>query len=508
MTKNNDTSDSILRDSSQEHKVRVQKIQDMRALGIEPWPELKPVNSTTAKILENFSTDPQEKEYQISGRVMSMRGHGKSTFAHIQDMTGKIQIYLKEDVVGSEKFAQFSKFIDLGDILWIDGVSFLTKAGEVTLRVKDFTLMSKCLHPLPDKFHGLEDVEVRYRQRYLDLITNEEHRAKFIKRSKIVSAIRRFLEINDYLEVETPMLHPIPGGAAAKPFITHHNALSSDFYLRIAPELYLKRLAVGGFERVFEVNRNFRNEGISTRHNPEFTMLEFYTANKDYNWAMDFVEQIFKYALEDISSDVSDEALAKTDLKLAYGNYELDFSKPFEKISIRNAVLKYGKLTEDDISAENIDKTIKEKHVKIVKSNMSINEKVYAIFEHVVESQLIQPTFVTDFPIEVSPLSKRDSNNPEIAARFELFIGGMEISNGFNELNDPFDQAERFKQQAVSHEAGDEEAHHYDADYILSLEYGLSPTVGVGIGIDRMVMLLTNTTSIKDIILFPTLKKK
>ncbi|MDR3646093.1 MAG: lysine--tRNA ligase [Candidatus Babeliales bacterium] len=487
-----------LQDTSEEHKVRVQKIQEMRAQGIEPWPAVKPVNSNTEKILQEFAQNPQEKEYQISGRVMSLRGHGKSVFAHIQDVAGKIQIYLKEDVVGTEKFAMFSKFIDIGDILWIDGTSFVTKAGETSLRVKDFTLMSKSLHPLPDKFHGLEDVEVRYRQRYLDLITNDENRIKFIKRSKIVSAIRRFLEDNNYLEVETPMLHPIPGGAAAKPFITHHNALGTDFYLRIAPELYLKRLVVGGFERVFEINRNFRNEGVSTRHNPEFTMIEFYTANVDYIWAMDFVEQIFKYAIQEIGSGN----------KIPYGNHELDFSKPFEKISIRNSVLKYGNLTEDDISSENIDKTIKAKNVKIVKTNMSINEKIYALFEHLVEGQLIQPTFVTDFPIEVSPLSKRDSNNPEIAARFELFIGGIEISNGFNELNDPFDQAERFKQQAVSHAAGDEEAHHYDADYITSLEYALPPTAGVGIGIDRMVMLLTSTTSIKDIILFPTLKKK
>jgi lysyl-tRNA synthetase class 2 len=498
MTKNNDVITSVERDSSQEHVVRVEKVEEMRAQGIEPWPAVKPVNSNTAQILQDYALNPQEKDYQISGRVMSLRGHGKSTFANIQDATGKIQIYLKEDVVGAQKFAQFSKFIDIGDIVWVDGTSFVTKAGEATLRVKDFTLMSKCLHPLPDKFHGLEDVEVRYRQRYLDLITNEENRSKFKKRSKVVSAIRRFLENNDYLEVETPMLHPIPGGAAAKPFVTHHNALSSDFYLRIAPELYLKRLSVGGFERVFEINRNFRNEGISTRHNPEFTMLEFYTANKDYIWAMDFVEQIFKYAIQDIGND----------FKLPYGNHELDFSKPFERISIRNTVLKYGKLTESDISPENIDKVIKEKHVKLSKTNMSQNEKIYSLFEGLVEHQLIQPTFVTDFPIEVSPLSKRDSNNPDIAARFELFIGGIEISNGFNELNDPFDQADRFKQQSESHAAGDEEAHHYDADYILSLEYALSPTVGVGIGIDRMVMLLTNTTSIKDIILFPTLKKK
>lgn len=497
-SKNDEKEHNQLQDSSDEHLVRINKVEQMRAQGIEPWPATKPINSTTAKILQDYSENQEEKEYQIAGRVMSLRGHGKSIFANIQDIAGKIQIYLKEDVLGAEKFHQFSQFIDIGDILWIDGTSFVTKAGETTLRVKDFTLLSKSLHPLPDKFHGLENIEVRYRQRYLDLMTNEENRSKFIKRSKIVSAIRRFLENNDYLEVETPMLHPIPGGAAAKPFVTHHNALNSDFYLRIAPELYLKRLVIGGFDRVFEINRNFRNEGISTRHNPEFTMLEFYTANEDYIWAMDFVEQIFQYAIKDLGNN----------FKLPYGNNELDFSKSFERISIRNSVLKYGKLTEDDISTENIDKTIREKHVKIIKTNMSINEKIYAMFEHLVENQLIQPTFVTDFPIEVSPLSKRDSNNPEIAARFELFIGGMEISNGFNELNDPFDQADRFKQQLESHAAGDEEAHHYDADYILSLEYGLKPTVGVGIGIDRMVMLLTNTTSIKDIILFPTLKKK
>lgn len=482
---------------SQEHEVRVEKITQMRKDGIEPWPQSKEIKNTSEQVLKEYVSDEENKEYIIAGRVLSSRWHGKAAFVTIQDSTGKIQLYFKQDIIGDQKFDFLKHFVDLGDILWIKGNSFKTKAGEITLKVADYTLLSKCVHPLPDKYHGLEDVEVRYRQRYLDLMVNEESKQKFKTRFKIISEVRRFLEANDFIEVETPMLHPIPGGAAARPFVTHHNALDLELYLRIAPELYLKRLVIGGFERVFELNRNFRNEGVSTRHNPEFTMLEFYMAYKDYNFAMDFVEQLIQKAVQ----------VTNGTMQLKFGENVIDFSK-FKRISIRNSVLEFGNLTEDDISEKNIDQTLKRVKSKFDKKNGSIAEKIYALFEHLVETKLVQPTFVTDFPIEISPLAKRDPNNPNIAARFELYIGGMEISNGFNELNDPFDQAERFKGQVNARDAGDQEAHHYDADYVQALEYGLPPTAGVGIGIDRLAMLLTNTTSIKDVILFPTLKKK
>ena len=485
-----------LHTDSDENKIRIQKVKELEQKGISPWPQKREVTSTALNVINEFKED-LKNGYSIAGRVVSARSHGKSTFLNLLDKSGKIQIYIKEDEIGSEKFEFLKHYIDLGDIIWVTGKTFKTKTGEITLKVEDFALLSKCLHPLPEKFHGLTDIETRYRQRYLDLISNPESRERFLKRSTIVSEIRRFMENHDYVEVETPMLHPIPGGAAAKPFITHHNALGDDFYLRIAPELYLKRLVVGGIERVFEINRNFRNEGISTRHNPEFTMLEFYTAHEDYKWSMDFVEEMIRY----ISKKTNDS------LQLQYGDNTLDFSK-FDRLSVQDAIVKYSDLKVDQISEKNIDKTIKDLKVEVKNRNASYGEKLFILFEEVAESKLIQPTFIIDFPIETSPLAKRDPNNPEIASRFELFIAGMEIANSFTELNDPFDQAARFMQQLNAREFGDEEAHHFDQDFITALEYGLPPTVGVGIGIDRLVMLMTNTTSIRDVILFPTLKKK
>ena len=485
-----------LHTDSDENKIRIQKVKELEQKGISPWPQKREVTSTALNVINEFKED-LKNGYSIAGRVVSARSHGKSTFLNLLDKSGKIQIYIKEDEIGSEKFEFLKHYIDLGDIIWVTGKTFKTKTGEITLKVEDFALLSKCLHPLPEKFHGLTDIETRYRQRYLDLISNPESRERFLKRSTIVSEIRRFMENHDYVEVETPMLHPIPGGAAAKPFITHHNALGDDFYLRIAPELYLKRLVVGGIERVFEINRNFRNEGISTRHNPEFTMLEFYTAHEDYKWSMDFVEEMIRY----ISKKTNNS------LQLQYGENTLDFSK-FDRLSVQDAIVKYSDLKVDQISEKNIDKTIKDLKVEVKNRNASYGEKLFILFEEVAESKLIQPTFIIDFPIETSPLAKRDPNNPEIASRFELFIAGMEIANSFTELNDPFDQAARFMQQLNAREFGDEEAHHFDQDFITSLEYGLPPTVGVGIGIDRLVMLMTNTTSIRDVILFPTLKKK
>lgn len=484
-------------DASQEHQVRVQKVKKLREMGIEPWPAAKPVSATARHIVESFQ-DGQEQTHTAAGRLVAIRGHGKTAFGVIQDRSDKVQVYFKEDILGTEAFEFLKNYIDLGDSIWVAGSSFRTKTGEVTLQVKEFTLLSKCLHPLPEKFHGIADVEIKYRQRYLDLISDAHSKKTFITRSVMIREIRRYLEDNGFMEVETPMLHPIPGGAAARPFVTHHNALHSELFLRIAPELYLKRLVIGGFERVYEINRNFRNEGISTRHNPEFTMLEFYLAHHDYQYMMDFVEGLFRNVI----------SKAHDSLTIPFGTHELDFSKPFVRMSVEQAVLHYGKYQEQDISPKNIDAEIKKHNAKLANPDASYAQKLFALFEEVAEPYLIQPTFIIDYPLEISPLAKKDAKNPEFAARFELFIGGMELANGFNELNDPFDQEERFKQQVATHEAGDDEAHRFDADFIKALEHGLPPTVGCGIGIDRLAMLLTNSTSIKDVILFPTLKRK
>ena len=483
--------------TSEEHHLRVEKIKKMRDAGMDPWPEVRHSTTTCKQVLDTF-VEEDEKEFSVIGRIITFRLHGKAAFAHILDNGVKLQVYFKENLIGEKLFDHLQHLIDIGDIVWVKGTSFKTKRGEITVRAQDFSLQSKSLHPLPEKFHGLADVEVRYRQRYLDLISNDESRRVLQERSAIVQSCRNYLVDHNYLEVETPMLHPIAGGAAARPFVTHHNSLGHDFFLRIAPELYLKRLVVGGFDRVFEINRSFRNEGVSTRHNPEFTMLEFYTAHEDYQYGMDFVEQMLK--------DVVMKACG--DHKISFNDHDLDFTKPFDRMSIRDAAKKYNELSEDDIAEDKIDALLKKNNVKLKKSNMTYNEKVYLLFEETVEQKLIQPTFITDFPIEVSPLAKRDAKDSKIAARAELFVAGMEVANLFNELNDPFDQANRFHHQVESHEAGDDEAHQYDADYIVALEHALPPTVGVGIGIDRLVMVLTGSRSIKDVILFPTLKKK
>jgi lysyl-tRNA synthetase class 2 len=365
--------------------------------------------------------------------------------------------------------------------------------------VSELTLLSKCLYPLPEKFHGLQDVETKYRQRYLDLISNKESRERFKKRSEIIHVMRDFFVDHDFLEVETPMLHPIAGGAAAKPFVTHHNTLDMELFLRIAPELYLKRLVVGGLERVYEINRNFRNEGISTRHNPEFTSMECYIAYKDYIWMMDFLEQMLHHIAKFVCEDAS---------KVRYNDFRLDFASPFKRMKMTEAVVEYADCNAEDLSDSNIDKLLKKHNIKLDNKDATWGYKLYALFEELVEPNLIQPTFITQFPVEVSPLAKRNAENPAMTDRFELFIAGMEIANAFSELNDPFDQAARFEKQVAAKAAGDVEAHEYDADFILALEYGLPPTCGLGVGVDRLVMLLTNTTSIKDVILFPTLKKK
>lgn len=483
-----------------ESHIRREKVKELESMGVSPWPEYKPVDLTADKLSEIAKGNGEKedgKEFAFSGRVMARREHGKTCFLVFQDRTGSIQGYFKKDILGDESFAKLSKFVDTGDYVWIKGSLFLTKTGEPTIKASEWQLTSKCLNPLAEKYHGLTDTEQRYRQRYLDLISNRDSFDKFKKRSEVVQEIRRFLTDKDFLEVETPMLHPIPGGAAARPFITHHNTYDFDLYLRIAPELYLKRLVVGGMERVFEINRNFRNEGISTKHNPEFTMLEFYMAHGDYEAGINLTEELIRAAAETVSPDA----------KVNFSGNELDFSKPFERLSVAQAVEKFGGISSADMSEDKIDAVLTQNKVEMRKG-ASYGEKIFALFEAVAEDKIVQPTFVVGYPIEVSPLAKRDPKDPKTAARFELFICGMELSNGFTELNDPFDQAQRFKDQVEAKDAGDDEAHHYDADYVTALEYGLPPTVGVGIGIDRLVMLLTDTQSIKDVILFPTLRPR
>lgn len=480
-----------------EHEVRVQKIDEMRKKGIEPWASHEEISAKIEQVKKENEKDLTEKEYAIAGRLMTIRGHGKTIFCNLMDSSGTLQIYIKSDLVGADQFSLIENFVDIGDIVWVKGSAFRTKVGELTLRVKELKFLTKCLHPLPEKFHGLADIEIKYRQRYLDLITSTQTRERFKKRSSIVRFLRSYLDEHDYSEVETPMLHPIPGGATARPFVTHHNALDIDLYLRVAPELYLKRLVIGGMERVYELNRNFRNEGVSTRHNPEFTMLEFYAAHKDYKYIMDFCENMIKKLVQKVCGSLEVEF---GDKKINFGNFR--YMNPLE------AVVEFGKISKDQLTPEKINETLKKCDLGLDLKKISYQEKVFALFEEYVEEKITDPVFIVDFPIEISPLAKQDPENPEIAARFELFVAGMELANGFNELNDPFDQAERFKKQAAEHEGGDEEAMRYDSEFIAALEYGLPPTVGVGIGIDRLTMLLTNTTSIKEVILFPTMKKK
>jgi lysyl-tRNA synthetase class 2 len=486
--------------SSQEHEVRLSKVHALREQGIEPWPCFKPVKNHAAVIkkecIEKNITESAES-YSLAGRVMSKREHGKTIFMDLKDKTGTFQLYCNSGALGEETFKLLQHYIDLGDVIWVSGSLFTTKMGELSLKAQELTLLSKCLHPLPDKFHGMTDVEHRYRQRYLDLMINHETADKFKKRSHILQAIRKFLTDKEFLEVETPMLHPIAGGAAARPFVTHHNAYNTEFFLRIAPELYLKRLVVGGFDRVFEINRNFRNEGVSTRHNPEFTMLELYMAHGDFHDGVAITQALFH------------DVLAALNLphKLTFKEHEIDFSTPFAQYTVEEALIHLGGFKASDLTEVHIDRVIKEHNVELAHAKASQGEKLFALFEECVEEKIVNPTFIVGYPLDVSPLAKRDPKNSELAARFELFVAGMELANGFTELNDPLDQAERFKKQVDAKDAGDEEAHNYDADFVHALEYGLPPTVGVGIGIDRLVMLLTNTSSIKDVILFPTLKK-
>jgi lysyl-tRNA synthetase class 2 len=434
----------------------------------------------------------------LAGRIMLKRVMGKASFATIQDMSGRIQLYFTDSFPGKDEHEAF-KHWDLGDHIGIEGVLFKTKVGEVTVRVRKARLLSKSLRPLPDKFHGLTDQELKYRQRYVDLIMNEDTRLVFVQRTRIIQGLRNFLLSRRYLEVETPMMQPIPGGAAARPFVTHHNALDLKLYLRIAPELYLKRLVVGGFEKVFEINRNFRNEGISTRHNPEFTMLEFYAAYTDHLYLMGFIEQMLATTAQD--------ALG-TD-KITYQGTEIDLAKPYDRLTITGAISKYHPEYDDALLNNREALIAKMQSLGLsYKPEDGLGGLQLSFFEHTTEQLLIQPTYILDYPAEVSPLARRSDKNPEVTERFELYIAGRELANGFSELNDPEDQAARFQAQAQQKDAGDVEAMHYDADYIRALEYGLPPTGGAGIGVDRLVMLLTDSPSIRDVILFPHMRRE
>ncbi len=435
---------------------------------------------------------------KVAGRMMSKRVMGKASFAVIKDVSGTLQLFIQRDALPEGLYAEFKTW-DIGDIIAAAGTLFKTKTGELSVRVDELRLMSKSLRPLPEKFHGLQDMETRYRQRYLDLMVNDASRRVFQTRSKIIRHIRDFMERpgRDFLEVETPMMHLIPGGAAARPFVTHHNALDIDLYLRIAPELFLKRLVVGGFERVYEINRNFRNEGVSTRHNPEFTMMEFYQAFADYHDLMDLTEALFRELAEVVTGGT----------RFSYQGQEIDFGQPFARKTMRQLVLEHNpELTLADCDDADALRTYAHKQGMHVEESWGKGKILTELFEATAEPTLIQPTFVTEYPTEVSPLSRRNDENPDYTDRFELFIAGYEIANGFSELNDPEDQAERFRKQVESEDAGDEEAMQFDADYVRALEYGMPPTAGEGIGIDRLVMLFTDSPSIRDVLLFPYMK--
>lgn len=491
-------------DLNGEMLARREKLAQLRAKG-NPFPNTYRREHLAADLHKQYDeTDGEALKEQnilavVAGRVMLRRVMGKAAFATIHDVSGEIQLYIARDNLPEGEYAELIAMLDLGDIVWASGSLFKTKTGELTVKAHQFKLLTKALRPLPEKHKGLTDMETRYRQRYLDLISNEQSRRTFMIRSQVVSGIRQFFLERGFIEVETPMLQVIPGGAAAKPFITHHNALDVDMYLRIAPELYLKRLVVGGFERVFELNRNFRNEGVSVRHNPEFTMIEYYQAYADYHDLMDNTEELLRKLALDI--------LGTTDVP--YGEYVFDFGKPFERITMHDAIVKYG----NGITREDLDSF--EKSVEIAKGlgieiqkSWGLGSVVNAIFEEVAEHQLIQPTFLMAHPAEISPLARRNDENPEVTDRFELFIGGREIGNGFSELNDAEDQAERFHAQVAAKEAGDDEAMFYDDDFVVALEHGLPPTAGEGLGIDRLAMIFANAPSIRDVILFPAMRQK
>ncbi|KAF3983601.1 MAG: lysine--tRNA ligase [Methylococcales symbiont of Hymedesmia sp. n. MRB-2018] len=491
-------------DQQEQIQQRRTKLTALRENGIA-FPTDFRRNVVSGELLAEYSDKSKEEleeqpiRVKVAGRIMTRRIMGKASFCHIQDMSGKIQLYVTRDTLPEGFYNEQFKKWDIGDIVGAEGVLFKTKVGELSIRVDGIRLLTKALRPLPEKFHGVVDQEIKYRQRYLDLIMNADSRKTFLIRSQIVAYIRQFFAQRDYLEVETPMMQAIPGGATARPFATHHNALDMGLFLRIAPELYLKRLVVGGFERVFEINRNFRNEGLSTRHNPEFTMLEFYQAYAEYSDLMDLTEALLKGLAEDV--------VGSTVVK--YQDDEYDFGKSFDRMTVVESILHFNPdLTLADINNREAAVKVSENLNIPVKDGYGLGKVQIEIFEKTVEHRLLNPTFITAYPVEVSPLARRNDDDPDVTDRFEFFVGGREIANGFTELNDAEDQAERFQQQVKEKEEGDDEAMYFDADYIVALEHGMPPTAGEGIGIDRLVMLFTDAPSIKDVLLFPQMRPK
>ncbi|HTY13377.1 MAG TPA: lysine--tRNA ligase [Candidatus Omnitrophota bacterium] len=478
-------------------KIRREKLEEFRKAGLEPYPYRYDRTDTSADIFNKFAELKGEEEGQevsVAGRVMAKRGHGKAFFMHINDGAGKIQIYAKLDLLGKEKYELFEK-LDIGDFIGVKGKVFRTRTGELTVKVSDWTLLSKSLHPLPEKWHGLQDKELRYRERYVDLMVNPETKEVFRKRFKIVSAVRKFLEGRGFLEVETPILHVMQGGAAAKPFESYHDALDMPLFMRIAPELYLKRLLVGGFEKIFEMGRVFRNEGISFKHNPEYTMLEVYEAYADYHDVMRLTEEMVMAALKEVSDGT----------KLEFRGETIDFALPWRRIPLIQALREYGNVDIENKSDDEIRKIAKSKGIEGYEE-IGIGKIINVLYDKLVEPNLRQPTFIIDYPLETSPLAKKKRDNPRLVERFELIVAGMELANAFSELNDPLDQRERLKKQAELKAAGDQEAESMDEDFLRALEYGMPPAGGLGIGIDRLVMLLTDSPSIRDVLLFPHMR--
>ncbi len=480
---------------------RREKLQELRTQG-EAFPNDFRRDALARDVLGLYEKRSDESlqenpaRVSVAGRMMEKRVMGKASFAKLQDMSGRIQVFIERNTVGEEVYRAFKGW-DVGDIVGVEGSLFRTRTGELTVRVESLRLLSKSLRPLPEKYHGLSDQETRYRRRYVDLIMNPDSRSVFEARARVVRFMRQFLDTLGFMEVETPMLQPLPGGAAARPFVTHHNALDRELFLRIAPELYLKRLVVGGFERVYEINRNFRNEGLSTRHNPEFTMLEFYQAYATYHEMMDLSETM----LRDLAVEVCGSH------QVNYQSDVIDFGSEFRRLTMRDAVLEHNPgLNADRLDERDYLREACEREGVRVEEGWGIGKLQTELFEKTVETRLIQPTFITEYPLEVSPLARRNADNPEVTDRFELFIAGREIANGFSELNDPEDQADRFRRQVEAKEAGDEEAMYFDADYVRALEYGMPPTAGEGIGIDRLTMLLTDSPSIRDVLLFPQMR--
>ena len=486
-------------------QVRRQKLQELYDLGIDPFGQkfdrtdmAEPLHEQWDQYSkEELKEKEDESHVTVAGRIMTKRGKGKVGFAHIQDLTGQIQLYVRKDQIGEDQFAIW-KSADLGDIVGIEGVMFKTNTGELSVKAKDFTLLTKALRPLPDKHHGLQDIEQRYRQRYLDLITNQDSTQTFINRSKILQEMRNFLNKKGFLEVETPMMHQIAGGAAARPFVTHHNALDATLYMRIAIELHLKRLIIGGLEKVYEIGRVFRNEGVSTRHNPEFTMIELYEAYADFHDMMDITESMVRH--------IAQEVLGET--TIPYGEEQVDLGSSWKRVHMVDAVKEATGVNFYDVKSDEEARDLAKEHGVEITDHMKYGHIVNEFFEQKVEESLIQPTFVYGHPIEISPLAKKNPEDPRFTDRFELFIVGREHANAFTELNDPIDQRARFEAQLQEREEGNDEAHEMDEDFLEALEYGMPPTGGLGVGIDRLVMLLTNSPSIRDVLLFPYMRQK